>query len=644
MYISTMETIATMSSIMDYYDVSENVHLILNSHAIDVKEYIHHLINNECNNNFKKKYDGLTQFHIMDSLNRGYNAFDYKIETNEVDTTDETITFSKINHNAQPLQLSNAFNCAINGLTNFSDYKTHAAHQYDKLLRISVICDNSETLELVNQSVPLQKIPFESFAINDDIFKSHFNIGQLLPLYNSCVFHNQYIAFHGNALFSTFDVFCYSILTLTMPIFIGTNLNHANHILSDLISRGFDMNGILIFDDNLQFIEFMQSVKWEHYDARLNALMNNKSCLARFILDCTVYVQCKLNEGHQLAQKSHGLKNVIDLIYANHTEQYPTDFNYVIKVLIDVKLKNKQRYDLNHVTKVISFAFKIKHKKSSNNSTLHFHETCERTTTLWHDIVNYVDNKHIIKNKSAITCFVSSLEPDDVLLSGVVGGASANLQMSHLPNKDLNLLSTGWMHSWFSLTPNYNDFKQNKQFNVSYLFSLRGISELAPNMYSDRFTYMVRQYIIDNPHQITIPKKIYMTTWNKELPKKYPHVPLIPDSKECLYYSMFNISLENSKQINYYSEKIIDCFLTFTVPLYIGCPNIAEYYDTRGIVFAQDEHDLMRKCNQMTPNVYYSMEEYCMNNHRLVKSWTNKYWHTNAIFNYISAMEKYYLN
>jgi len=107
---------------------------------------------------------------------------------------------------------------------------------------------------------------------------------------------------------------------------------------------------------------------------------------------------------------------------------------------------------------------------------------------------------------------------------------------------------------------------------------------------------------------------------------------------------VFNISLENSKQINYYSEKIIDCFLTFTVPLYIGCPNIAEYYDTRGIVFAQDEHDLMRKCNQMTPNVYYSMEEYCMNNHRLVKFWTNKYWHINAIFNYISAMEKYYLN
>jgi hypothetical protein len=226
------------------------------------------------------------------------------------------------------------------------------------------------------------------------------------------------------------------------------------------------------------------------------------------------------------------------------------------------------------------------------------------------------------------------------MLSGVPH-CKCDIKMTHLVNSDLNLMSPGWMMSWFS-NSDYLNFKNNKKFSVSYLFSLRGISEMTEHMKSDNFTYSVRQYIIDNLPKIHTPKVIYMTNWNKDLPKKYPHVPLLPDSKECLYYSMFNISLENSKQVNYFSEKIIDCFLTFTIPLYIGCPNIGEYFDTRGIIFVSNAYDLISKCNSLTPGLYHSLHEHCINNHFLVKFWTKNYNHTDLIKGYIEFMESYY--
>lgn len=50
----------------------------------------------------------------------------------------------------------------------------------------------------------------------------------------------------------------------------------------------------------------------------------------------------------------------------------------------------------------------------------------------------------------------------------------------------------------------------------------------------------------------------------------------------------FSIIIECSQQINYFSEKLIDCLLTRTIPIYWGCPNINEYFDTSGWIFFND--------------------------------------------------------
>jgi len=40
----------------------------------------------------------------------------------------------------------------------------------------------------------------------------------------------------------------------------------------------------------------------------------------------------------------------------------------------------------------------------------------------------------------------------------------------------------------------------------------------------------------------------------------------------------YSIAVENFVGADYWTEKIADCFLTGTVPLYYGCPNIADYF------------------------------------------------------------------
>ena len=56
----------------------------------------------------------------------------------------------------------------------------------------------------------------------------------------------------------------------------------------------------------------------------------------------------------------------------------------------------------------------------------------------------------------------------------------------------------------------------------------------------------------------------------------------------------FSIVIENSQQDNYFTEKIIDCFLCKTVPIYWGCPNIGEFFSLEGILLLDAEDPLKR--------------------------------------------------
>lgn len=58
----------------------------------------------------------------------------------------------------------------------------------------------------------------------------------------------------------------------------------------------------------------------------------------------------------------------------------------------------------------------------------------------------------------------------------------------------------------------------------------------------------------------------------------------IPTKLDGLRDYKFSIAIENDKIDYYFTEKLIDCFVTGTIPIYWGCPSIGDFFDINGIL------------------------------------------------------------
>ncbi len=56
----------------------------------------------------------------------------------------------------------------------------------------------------------------------------------------------------------------------------------------------------------------------------------------------------------------------------------------------------------------------------------------------------------------------------------------------------------------------------------------------------------------------------------------------------------YSVVIENARETNYFTEKLIDAVLCNTVPIYWGCPNLERFMDPEGIIQCQSEADLRR--------------------------------------------------
>lgn len=58
----------------------------------------------------------------------------------------------------------------------------------------------------------------------------------------------------------------------------------------------------------------------------------------------------------------------------------------------------------------------------------------------------------------------------------------------------------------------------------------------------------------------------------------------IEDKFDALYPYQYSIAIENNSLNNYFTEKIMDCYLTYTVPVYYGCKNVSDYFSEESYV------------------------------------------------------------
>jgi len=77
---------------------------------------------------------------------------------------------------------------------------------------------------------------------------------------------------------------------------------------------------------------------------------------------------------------------------------------------------------------------------------------------------------------------------------------------------------------------------------------------------------------------------------------------------------MFSVCIENSSIDNYFTEKIINCFATGTIPIYCGCSNIEKFFNIEGIIQIKTFADFSSVFEKLNADYYKSKYKYVSEN------------------------------
>jgi hypothetical protein len=173
------------------------------------------------------------------------------------------------------------------------------------------------------------------------------------------------------------------------------------------------------------------------------------------------------------------------------------------------------------------------------------------------------------------------------------------------------IYGTTWLHAY-----EYNSVNPaDKKFMLT---SVTGTKLMAPG-------HHFRQVVYNEQLRITsIPTSFYISGNSGTLKQIKQNPTLSRESKmELFQTSQFSLVIENSMQENYFTEKLCDCLITKTIPVYSGCPNISEFFDTTGWImidnYSMDE--LISKLNTLTEDYYMKHMDIVEKNFHTVKKY-----------------------
>jgi hypothetical protein len=98
---------------------------------------------------------------------------------------------------------------------------------------------------------------------------------------------------------------------------------------------------------------------------------------------------------------------------------------------------------------------------------------------------------------------------------------------------------------------------------------------------------------------------------------------------ESLKDYKFSIVIENSIENGYFTEKLLDCFLSGTIPIYVGSKSVNDYFDENGIIHFEGDEDLPNILEKLTDELYQSKMESIKKNFDIAK----QYMHPEIIIN-----------
>lgn len=76
--------------------------------------------------------------------------------------------------------------------------------------------------------------------------------------------------------------------------------------------------------------------------------------------------------------------------------------------------------------------------------------------------------------------------------------------------------------------------------------------------------------------------------------------------REPLQDYYFSITVHNNKEPNLFTEALIDCFAFGTIPIFWGCPNVGNFFDSEGILTFDTIEELQAILDSLSPSLYQS--------------------------------------
>ena len=151
-----------------------------------------------------------------------------------------------------------------------------------------------------------------------------------------------------------------------------------------------------------------------------------------------------------------------------------------------------------------------------------------------------------------------------------------------------------------------------KEFGISAIFS----NKSDPNLNG----YPIRRQIEAQEHNYTIPTMVYgpKGSWlgqNIGYPQK---------SKMPTFDYMFQWAIESHQEDGYFTEKLLDCLIMKTVPIYYGDQLIGSRFDPRGII-TFDKKNFVEQANRLTQDDYEKRLPFIEKNQQTALKYTDNF-------------------
>jgi hypothetical protein len=161
-------------------------------------------------------------------------------------------------------------------------------------------------------------------------------------------------------------------------------------------------------------------------------------------------------------------------------------------------------------------------------------------------------------------------------------------------------------HTWFK--PDQYEKDHAKKFQISHL-----CGKLLKT-----YGQSIRHELLARKNEIKIPTKFFDVYGNR-----YDIENARKGKEEVFGDSMFGVAIENTSHRGYFSEKILDCFLLKTIPIYWGCSNIEDFFNKDGIIQFENVDDLIYISNSLTPEFYNSRKEVIEHNYKIALNYVD---------------------